>query len=257
MGWAIARGALAARVLHPDEILVAEIDEQKRAELRRLGCAVTDDARQAVEREQVLLAVKPQSFAEVAEAVAPITKPTIVITIMAGIGTDLIRARLGDRARMVRAMPNTPCQLGEGMTGIALGAGAEAGDEQLARHIFEALGRTAIVDESLMHAVTAVSGSGPAYVYFLAELMEKAAHEIGLDEATARLLVMQTIIGAGRMLRDTGMEPAELRQIVTTPGGTTAAALEVMMRRELPGVLIEALTAARDRGFELARNAAI
>ncbi|MHC4416442.1 MAG: pyrroline-5-carboxylate reductase [Planctomycetota bacterium] len=255
MGLAIARGALTAHVLRPDELIVAELDARKRTELEKLGCTTSDDARAAAECEQVLLAVKPQSFAEVAAAIAPLRNPTVVITIMAGLGTDRIRARLGEQARMVRAMPNTPCQLGEGMTGIALGVGARIGDEKLAWHIFEALGRTAVLDESLMHAVTAVSGSGPAYVYLLAELMQKAAHEIGLDEATAQLLVVQTIIGAGRMLRDTGLEPAVLRQVVTTPGGTTAAAMEVMIRRQLPEVLIEALTAARDRGIELGRNA--
>ena len=131
------------------------------------------------------------------------------------------------------------------------------GDERLAWHIFEALGRTAILEERLMDAVTAVSGSGPAYVYLLAELMEKAARKIGLDEAAAQLLVVQTIIGAGRMLRDTGLEPAERRRVVTPPGGTTAAAMDVITRQDLPGVFIEALTAARDRGAELGRSAGV
>ncbi|MHC4142445.1 MAG: pyrroline-5-carboxylate reductase [Planctomycetota bacterium] len=257
MGQAIARGAITAHVLRPDEIMVAELDPGKRAELDKLGCPTSDDACSATECDQVLLAVKPQSFGEVAAAVAPLSKPTVVITIMAGLGTDRIRARLGEHARMIRAMPNTPCQLGEGMTGIALGEGAEVGDDKLAWHIFEALGRTAVLDESLMDAVTAVSGSGPAYVYLLAELMEEAARKIGLDEAAARLLVVQTIIGAGRMLRDTGLEPAALRRVVTTPGGTTAAAMDVITRQDLPRVFIEALTAARDRGAELGRNAEI
>ncbi|MHC4786007.1 MAG: pyrroline-5-carboxylate reductase [Planctomycetota bacterium] len=255
MGQAIARGAITAHVLRPNEIIVSELDARKRTEIERLGCPTSDDARRAAECEQVLLAVKPQSFGDVAAAIAPLGKPTVVITIMAGLGTDGIRARLGEHARMIRAMPNTPCQLGEGMTGIALGAGAETGDEKLAWHIFEAVGRTAILAEALMDAVTAVSGSGPAYVYLLAELMEKAARKIGLDEATARLLVVQTVIGAGRMLRDTGLEPAELRRVVTTPGGTTAAAMDVITRQDLPGVFIEALTAARDRGAELGRGA--
>jgi pyrroline-5-carboxylate reductase len=257
MGQAIARGAVTAHVLRPGEIMVAEIDPAKREAIAGLGCLTSSVAGDAAACEQVLLAVKPQSFADVAEAIAPLAKPTVVVTIMAGLPTDRIRAKLGEHARMIRAMPNTPCQLGEGMTGIALGAGAETGDDRLAWHIFEALGRTAILDESLLDAVTAVSGSGPAYVYLLAELMEKAAAEIGLDRATAQLLVVQTIIGAGRMLRDTGLEPAELRRVVTTPAGTTAAAMDVMIRRELPDVLIEALTAARDRSAELGRDAEI
>jgi pyrroline-5-carboxylate reductase len=251
MGLAIARGSLTAHVITAKDLIVADLDPARRDEVAALGCAVTDDPRVAADSEQLFLAVKPQSFAGLAETLGPLGRATVVVTIMAGLSTEHIRSRLGDNARMIRAMPNTPCQLGEGMTGIALGDGARPGDETLAWHIFEALGRTTMLDESLMHAVTAVSGSGPAYVYLLAELMEKAAAKIGLDEATAQLLVVQTIIGAGRMLRETGAEPAELRRVVTTPEGTTAAALDVIIRRHLPDILIEALTAARDRGISL------
>lgn len=251
MGAAIARGGLAARVLHLEDLIVADVDPAKRETLAQMNVAVTADPREATDVEHLLLAVKPQSFAGLADAIGPLSRETIVISIMAGLSTSHIRERLGPSARMIRAMPNTPCQLGEGMTGIALGDGARPGDELLASHIFEALGRTTMLEEPMMHAVTAVSGSGPAYVYFLAELMEKAAVEIGLDEATAQLLVVQTVIGAGRMLRETGLEPAELRRVVTTPNGTTAAAVGVMADRHLPETLIEALRAARDRGVEL------
>jgi pyrroline-5-carboxylate reductase len=254
MGFAIARGAIAAHLIRAAQVVVAEIDEEKRRDLARLGCATTADARIATSAEQVLLAVKPQSFAVVAKAIAPLARPTVVISIMAGVETPAIRRSLGAHARVIRAMPNTPCQLGDGMTGVALGDGARPGDETLTLHVFEALGRTAIVPEALMDAVTAVSGSGPAYVYLLAELMEKAAMQIGLDEATARLLVQQTIIGAGRMMRASPHEPEELRRIVTTPAGTTAAAVKVMMDRGLPSIVIDALVAARDRGRTLARE---
>ncbi|MCP3903951.1 MAG: pyrroline-5-carboxylate reductase [Planctomycetes bacterium] len=255
MGMAIARGGITAHVIQPHDLIVAELDPAKRGELAKLGGTVTDDPREAASAEQFIIAVKPQSFAGVAETIGPLERPTVVISIMAGLSTQHIRERLGENARMIRAMPNTPCMLGEGMTGIALGEGAQPGDEQLAWHIFEAIGRTSMLDESLMHAVTAVSGSGPAYVYFLAELMEKAAVEIGLDEATAQLLVIQTIIGAGRMLRETGADPRELRRVVTTPNGTTAAAVDVMARRQLADIWIEALTAARNRGIELDKEA--
>jgi len=254
MGLAIARGAVAADVLRPAELIVTHVEPARLDLLTPLGCDVTGSAAEAARAEQVLLAVKPQGFAPLAEKLGTLERPTVVITIMAGIGSADIRRRLGDNARVIRVMPNTPCQLGEGMTGIALGAGAEPGDEKLAWHIFEAIGRTTLLEESLMHAVTAVSGSGPAYVYLLAELMEQAAIKIGLDEATARLLVVQTIIGAGRMLRETGVEPAELRRVVTTPAGTTAAALEVMIERDLPQILIDALRAARDRGIDLGKS---
>ncbi len=253
MGSAIARGAIRARMLAPEDLLVAEQNTERHEMLRDLGCGLTTDPRDAFEADEVLIAVKPQHFAPLAENLVSSAPDRIVISIMAGLESPQIRAALGGRARIIRVMPNTPCQLGEGMTGIALGAGAVPGDERLTRELFEALGRTAMVEESLMHAVTAVSGSGPAYVYLLAELMEKAAQETGLDAATSQLLVIQTIIGAGRMLRESGMEPAALRQVVTTPGGTTAAAVDVFLERDLAGTLIEAITAARDRGRTLGK----
>ena len=252
MGGAIARGALAARVVTASDLVVGEPDAERRAELGGHGIRTVATAGEVVrEADQILLAVKPQMFATVAAEIAPIDRPMVVITIMAGLSSEHIRSLLGPMARIVRTMPNTPCQLGEGMTGIAIGAGASPGDETLAEEIFQSLGRTALLDEALMHAVTAVSGSGPAYVYLLAELMERAAIDLGLDPATAQRLVVQTIIGASRMLRETGAEPATLRRIVTTPGGTTEAAVDVMTARELPAIVLDALTAARDRGQEI------
>jgi pyrroline-5-carboxylate reductase len=251
MGFAIARGVLAARVLAPDEILVAEHDAAKHARLRELGCPLSDRTEGALAADELLLAVKPQHFAAVAERLGRLKRPTVVVSIMAGLGSAAIRRHLGDAARVIRVMPNTPCQVGEGMTGIALGAGAAPGDEALARDIFGAVGRVAMVPEDLMHAVTAVSGSGPAYVYLLAELMTDAARELGLDEPAARLLVEQTIIGAGRMLRESSMEAEALRRVVTTPGGTTAAAVDVLEARGLREAVRDALRAARDRGRAL------
>ncbi len=149
---------------------------------------------------------------------------------------------------MVRVMPNTPCQVGAGMAAIALGAGARAGDEALAVAIFNALGKTAIVPEAQMHAVTAVSGGGPAYVFLLAEAMQQAAMGLGLDEPTARLLVRQTIYGAGKLLMETDEDAAVLRNAVTSPAGTTEAALSAMIKRDLPGIIVDGITAARNRG---------
>ncbi|MHC5028708.1 MAG: pyrroline-5-carboxylate reductase family protein, partial [Planctomycetota bacterium] len=121
MGQAIARGAITQRVLERDEIVVVETDVQKHAAIEQLGCTAATEPRVAADCEQMLLAVKPQSFASLAESLGGLTRPTVVISIMAGIGTETIRRRLGAQARVIRAMPNTPCQLGEGMTGIAIG----------------------------------------------------------------------------------------------------------------------------------------
>lgn len=255
MGFAIARGVLSARLLEPDELLLVEHDPDRHDRLRPLGCRLSTAAPDALAADEILLAVKPQHFAAAADRLGPITTSRVVISIMAGLDSSAIRERLGPLARIVRVMPNTPCQVGEGMTGIALGAGAEPGDETLSRDIFGAVGRIAVVPESLMHAVTAVSGSGPAYVYLLAELMTDAARRLDLEPAVARLLVEQTIIGAGRMLRESRMEAEELRRVVTTPGGTTAAAVDLMQARDLAGTVVDAIAAARDRGRSLGEAA--
>ena len=250
MGGAIVGGAIEARVLAPQDVVVAEIDPARRAEMAGRGCAVSDDPKAVLSCEQIMLAVKPQSFAGVADAIAPLPEARVVISIMAGLDSVTIRRALGP-ARVVRVMPNTPCRIGVGMTAIALGAGAQGGDEALAVAIFEALGAVAMIDEKQMHAVTGISGSGPAYLYLLAEAMERAAAGAGLDESTAALLVRQTMLGAGRLLAESGEDPAALREAVTSPGGTTEAALEVMLKRDLPGIVVEAIAAARQRGVDL------
>ncbi|MHC5002875.1 MAG: pyrroline-5-carboxylate reductase [Planctomycetota bacterium] len=253
MGRAIIAGALRAGILAPSELMVAEIDPERRNELEELGCPVTEDAAAAADAEQVLLAVKPQSFPAVAEAVGRLGRPTVVISVMAGLRSPRIRAALGEAARVVRVMPNTPCQIGLGISAVALGEGATAGDDDLARRILGAVGEVVTVREEQMYAVTAVSGSGPAYVFLLAEAWERAAVELGIEPAIARKLVYRTIAGASGLLEQSGRRPAELRDAVTSPGGTTAAALEVMYRHELPETVVRAVAAARDRGIELDR----
>jgi len=251
MGQALARGALAARLMPPERLVIAEIHPEKRELLAPLRCTVVESASDAMDAEHVILAVKPFQFPLVAKAVAPLRNACVVISIMAGLSTDRIRRDLGPLARLVRAMPNTPCQIGQGMTAIAPGAGARPGDERFAARIFESIGRTVFVEEAHLDAVTAVSGSGPAYVFLLAEAMHEAARQSGLDEATARLLVVQTLVGAADLLRDSGADPADLRRAVTTPQGTTAAAIAVLERRGFTAAMIEAVLAAQERGRQM------
>ena len=251
MARAIIEGAIRREVLKPESIIVAEIDEARLSEVAALGCAVTRHAGDVVDSEQIMLAIKPQVLAEVAEAIAPLPESKPVISIMAGRHSGTIRTALGEPARVVRVMPNTPCQIGAGMSVIALGAGAQPGDEVLAERLFSAIGRCLTMDESHMHSVTAVSGSGPAYLFLLAEAMEQAADQLGLPRRDGRTLVAQTLLGAARLLNESDRTAAQLRQAVTSPGGTTAAALEVMFEGELPQIVAEALLAARRRGEEL------
>jgi len=251
MGQAIIRGAISANVLAADEMLVVEPDRAKRKAMSDLGCAVSEAPSDVLQAEQMMVAVKPQIFDKVAEQVGELPRSIVVISIMAGASSDRIRDQLGLDARVVRVMPNLPCQIGEGMAAIAPGAGAKQGDESLAKQIFESIGQAIVVEERLMHAVTAVSGSGPAYVFLLAEAMQQAAEQMGLPHGKARTLVKQTLLGAARVLSESDQTATHWRQSVTSPGGTTASALEVMFERELPEIVAEAILAARDRGVEL------
>jgi len=251
MAEAIMGGALDRGVLEPSAVLVAEPSAERRSVFEDFGTAVTPDAADCVGAGQIMLAVKPQVFPAIAEAIGPLERSTVVVSIMAGTGSAAIRRALGEAARVVRVMPNTPCRVGAGMTAIALGAGAGSGDEVLARRLFEAVGAVAEVTEDQMHVVTATSGSGPAYVMLLAEAMQQAAEQMGLPHGLARTLAEQTVHGAGVLLKESGRHASDLRQAVTSPGGTTAAALEWMFERELPEIVVEAMMAARDRGMEL------
>lgn len=254
MGMAVLHGALDASVLRPDQVLVVEPSKERQAEVAELGCAVTADISAARACEQIMLAVKPRVFSEVAGAIGRLNQSTVVISIMAGLRSAVIASALGEGARVIRVMPNTPCQVGAGISAICLGAGAEEGDDALAWRLFGSIGMCITVDESHMDAVTALSGSGPAYVFLLVEAMQLAGQQLGLANAEARVLAEQTVIGAAKLLEAAGQTASELRQAVTSPGGTTAAALEVMFEHDLPQIIAEAMLAARDRGQELSQQ---
>ncbi|MGI9013478.1 MAG: pyrroline-5-carboxylate reductase [Phycisphaerales bacterium] len=252
MGSAIVRGAIDAGLVRPIRIVVVEPDDDRRDAMRALGCCVTGVPQLAIDADVLLLAIKPQKFAGVVAAIGHLQQPTLVLTVMAGLSSAVIRQAMGVHARVVRMMPNTPCRIRKGMTAIAKGEGARAADVDFAHRLMRELGEVVHIDESHMHAVTAVSGSGPAYVFLLAEAMEQAGVQIGLDGRTARLLAYQTVFGAGALLVDDPETTADsLRNAVTSPGGTTAAALEVMFEKELPQIIAEAISSARDRGMEL------
>ncbi|MCS7049839.1 MAG: pyrroline-5-carboxylate reductase, partial [Verrucomicrobiae bacterium] len=221
---------------------------------RELGIRVSADPTSA---DVVVLAVKPQQMSEALAAWRPKqTGKELVISIAAGIPTSRIERELGGRPRVVRVMPNTPALVGAGASALCRGAYATEDDLACAEFIMRAVGIVVRVDESLMDAVTALSGSGPAYVFHLAEALMAAGEAQGLDAATARELTVQTIWGAARLLRESGRNAAELREQVTSPGGTTAAALAVFRERGLMEIYREAVAAATRRGRELAASGA-
>ncbi len=204
----------------------------------------------------VVLAVKPQGFAKAAPLIGGWIGPdTLVVSIMAGVTIRSISEALGV-SKVARAMPNTPGAIGKGVTGYALSA--QCGDEEKATagKLLAPLGDVVgPLEEKHIDAVTAVSGSGPAYVFLLAEALEGAAKAAGLDDATAATLARKTVIGAGALLSEGG-DPADLRRAVTSPGGTTAAALDVLMARgAIPELMRKAVEAAATRGAELSREA--
>ncbi len=253
MGQAVVDGAVRAGVVSADAVLVVDPDPAKRDAAFRSGCRASDDPAAARDSGIVLLAVKPQSFAALAPRLADRGQRTLFLSVMAGLSGSRILHAIGDRRdhAVVRAMPNTPCRLGVGMTGIALSHGAGSEDALVAERLFGAVGRTVRVDEGQLDAVTATSASGPAYLFLLAEAWERAAQALGFDPVTARELVRQTIVGAARMLEDRSADAADLRAAVTSKGGTTAAAIAVLESRGLADAMRDALAAAERRGREL------
>lgn len=199
----------------------------------------------------LLLAVKPQQIDDVLKKFGSVASGKTVISIAAGISTAHITRILGDEVAVVRVMPNTPCLVGEGMS--VLYSKADGEHRERAEYILASSGQTAWIDEEQqMHAVTAVSGSGPAYFFLLAELMQAAGQSLGLSRELCEKLVGQTALGAGRMLTASGKSAELLRQQVTSPGGTTQAALEAMFEGQLPDIVRTAIAAAARRSRELA-----
>lgn len=219
------------------------------------GVQVFEQAHDAVQGATTwLLAVKPQMVRTICGELAPIarTQSPLVVSIAAGITAAQLERWLGGEYAVVRAMPNTPALLGAGVTGLYANARVDAQQREQATHLLASAGLVArIDDEAQIDAVTAVSGSGPAYVFLLAEAMEAAAREQGLPADTARTLVLQTILGAARMLTESGEAPTELRRRVTSPNGTTQAAVETFQAGGFEALTAQAINAAATRAREL------
>lgn len=251
-------GGLLARGTPAGEVIVADPVTAQRDDLGRLfpGITVVADNESAARRARTwVLAVKPQQMREVACGLATgaATQRPLVISVAAGIRCASLARWLGADATIVRTMPNRPALQGAGATGLFAAAGVDAAARQRAEAVMSAVGATVWVDdETLIDAVTAVSGSGPAYVFLLIELMEAAGVAEGLDAATARRLAVETAYGASLMARSMPESPALLREQVTSKGGTTEAALAVLRGAGLDAIMARAIHAARQRSAELA-----
>jgi len=256
----MAEGIVAAvagkKLYPPGQIIVSDpVDERRKLLARQFGVAVTDDNRQlAAESRRIVLAVKPQVFERVAAGLGDAVRGDhLLISIMAGMSTERIAAAFPDiSARIVRVMPNLPIKVGAGTAGLCGGKHATEQDLTDAQALFDAGGGTVVLhDESLMDAVTAMSGSGPAYFYYFVEAMVAGGVACGLSEPDALKLAEYTCLGAARMMLETAEPPAELRRKVTSKGGTTQAALEYMNGVGVGGGIRDAVRAAFDRGREL------
>jgi pyrroline-5-carboxylate reductase len=257
MGGALIRG-LIARGLPAQRISVGEAHQQRRIQLAdELGVHVTADNREAVQgADVVVVAVKPQDMANTVQALASVfaQRPPLVLSIAAGIRVADIEGWCGPGVAVVRAMPNRPALNGAGATAIYAPASLSEAHRALAAAVLGAVGTTVWVsDEAAIDVVTALSGSGPAYFFLLAELMTDAAVNLGLERASAQELAIQTLYGSGRMARESDGDLARLRAEVTSKGGTTEAAVRAFDGANLRGIVAAALTAATDRGRELAQ----
>ena len=253
MALALIEGLIAARTLAPSQILASD----PRPDLKQLagkhGFTVATSNADAVRGADVIvLSTKPQIFPTMLlEIATELSHAPLVISIAAGVPVAAIEARLGAGIRVVRSMPNTPALLGVGATAIAPGANANDGDMAIAEAVFRAVGIVKRVDERFMDAVTALSGSGPAYVFLLAEAMTEAGIAAGLPADVATALAVQTVTGAGKLLGASPEPPATLRRNVTSPGGTTQAAMEVFEAGGFSELVTKAVLAATRRGEEL------
>jgi pyrroline-5-carboxylate reductase len=252
MGEALARGLLDSGWAADDLIFCDVIDERLSQIAEATGAATTSDPVEAASQAAgTLIAVKPQDAAAALESIAGNVGRDGLLSIVAGMRTSAIEDKLGHGSSVVRAMPNTPARVGKGVTALAAGSHPTRATRNLGESVFSAVGPVVWLEEDQLDAVTALSGSGPAYVFLLAEMLVDAAVELGLTQQTAETLAFATIEGAGTMLVQTGSEPAVLRQQVTSPGGTTAAAIAVLEDQEIRRIFSEALHAAHARSKEL------
>lgn len=253
MAEALLRGLLLGAV--PAEgLLVAEPHDERRQYLReRYGIGVVAGNGEVVARcDLVVLAVKPQVAAQVLdELAAGWSDAKRLVSILAGVGTAQLEDGLPGAARVVRAMPNLPAVVGEGATALCRGRHATPADLTLARHLFESVGTVQVVSEGQMDTVTGLSGSGPAYVFTLIEALADGGVLEGLPRETALALAVQTVLGAAKLAREGGEHPAQLRDKVCSPGGTTIAGVRALEQHGLRAALIEAVAAATRRSREL------
>ena len=234
-------------------IAIADKRSDRIAELeKKYGCSISNPSEIALHAKNILLVVKPQDMNSLLEEIGKtVSTSQRVVSFAAGKKTSLIEGYMDGNVPVIRVMPNTPMSVGIGASAISGGKNASTSDINAVEELLTASGKTIVVDESLQDAVTATSGSGPAYFFRFVEAMINSAKEMGLSESDAKTLVIQTITGAAAMLNQENASPSKLRENVTSPNGTTFAALQVFESMDIEGIIKKAMRAARDRSQEL------
>ena len=256
MAQAIISGMLCKKLINPENIICNDVLEETLNTVKnKYGVSIVNEKKDAVAGADIIfLAVKPQNMQDVLRDISAFVKPeTFVISIAAGISTSFIENILGGSTPAVRAMPNLLSAVGEGVTALCGGKYASKDNLKIAADIFLAVGTAYEVTEDKFDAVTALSGSGPAYVFYLCELMQQAGEKLGLDKEIAKIFALQTLYGSGKMLVQTGVDAAVLRQKVTSPGGTTAAAIKCFEDNKFYDIVLNAMKKASDRSKELSK----
>jgi pyrroline-5-carboxylate reductase len=248
-------GAIISGICKEYNVSVCEQDPKRRQSLKRKYKIATGDLEAVVKKSDlIILAVKPQSFDSILKELKPhLDEDQLVISIAAGITCRYIEKRLREKTRVVRAMPNLPAQVNEGITAVCSGKAAMKKDLILAQLLFSCVGVTAVVEEKYMDGITAASGSGPAYVFLFIESLKKAVRSLGFEEKVANALVIQTIKGSMTLLSEQKEDAGVLRARVTSKGGTTQAAMDVFKKSNFEKVFKTALSAAKKRAKELSK----
>ena len=256
MGETVLSGLLRAG-WHADQIVATDRRLERQHELTaKYGIKMLENTEAVAEAETVILVVKPQDMNDLLNEISQSIKPgVLVVSLAAGVDTAFIESRLPEGVAVVRVMPNTPAQVDEGMAAISPGSHSTQDHLDRVTEILSATGRVITVPERYQDAVTAISGTGPAYLFFVVEAMIEAGVHLGLPRDTATELVVQTMLGSAKLLRETGEHPTVLRERVTSPGGTTAAAVRQLEDHKVRAAFLGAMEAARDRSRDLAAAA--
>nr|MBF0222572.1 pyrroline-5-carboxylate reductase [Desulfobulbaceae bacterium] len=255
MAEALIQGICASGLALPEQIFVVDLDQGRRTFLHdSFGVSVFDQAGPVVDScDLLVLAVKPQVMAKALGGIKDsVQSRHLLVSIAAGVSLASIETALdGAPCHLVRVMPNTPALVGEGAAAISPGKGADEADVAKVKALFDAVGQTVVLAESYLDAVTGLSGSGPAYVFSFIEGLIDGGVKVGLPRPEAQTLVLQTVLGSAKLAMETKQSPADLKAMVTSPGGTTIAGLHAMARAGFQGILMDAVEAATKRSREL------